>query len=425
MRWGRWLTNEVFMARAAYFNVPAFGHINPTLPLTAELIRRGEEVAYFAPASFREAVAGSGARFVDYGGTVVNDIRDAPTNPYRLARYLIDATPAVVDHVLPELEKNRPDYLIHDMICVWGPVLAKLLNVPAIATVPTFSFTLASALGSPRTYLELLGLMASGLPDYLRAGLGAHRLWRRYGVVTAPGPRALLNYEGLNVVFTSPEFQPRSRQLAGQFRYVGASIGDRYGDDNEFVDRLGNLPLVYVALGTIFNARLDFYREALKALEGLDVQAIVSVGEHIQLSDLQPIPPNCLVVDRAPQVAILKRAAVFVTHGGMNSVSEGLYNGVPLILVPQMIEQRYVARRVAELGAGLAFPKGFATAAELRGALRRVLEDGQFRAGAAALGEALRACGGARQGAEEILRYTAARGVSRPVDARGPRQAVS
>jgi UDP:flavonoid glycosyltransferase YjiC (YdhE family) len=50
---------------------------------------------------------------------------------------------------------------------------------------------------------------------------------------------------------------------------------------------------------------------------------------------------------------VLRRADLFITHGGFNSVQEGLVAGVPLLLFPQMQEQVFNAERVSELGAGL------------------------------------------------------------------------
>ena len=96
---------------------------------------------------------------------------------------------------------------------------------------------------------------------------------------------------------------------------------------------------------------------------------------------------------------MLRRATVFVTHGGMNSVNEGLYHGVPLLVVPQMSEQAMVGRRVEELGAGLYLAKEGVTADRLRDSVRRLLSEDGFRAAAQIVRESFLTAGGAARAA--------------------------
>ena len=79
----------------------------------------------------------------------------------------------------------------------------------------------------------------------------------------------------------------------------------------------------------------------------------MSVGEKTEISSLGSIPENFIVKNSVDQISVLQTADVFITHCGMNSVNESLYFGVPMVLFPQHSEQRIVADRVAELGAGI------------------------------------------------------------------------
>ncbi len=98
---------------------------------------------------------------------------------------------------------------------------------------------------------------------------------------------------------------------------------------------------------------------------------------------------------------MLGEASVFLTHCGMNSVSESLYLGVPLVLFPQQEEQGMVARRVQELGAGVPLPAP--TPAAIHQALSLVLADPAFQHSAQHISEGFRAAGGYRRGADKIL----------------------
>jgi MGT family glycosyltransferase len=102
---------------------------------------------------------------------------------------------------------------------------------------------------------------------------------------------------------------------------------------------------------------------------------------------------------------VLQRSAVCVTHGGLNTVEEALYYGVPLVVVPQGVDQFVTAGRVEALGAGVRLDSSTLSAEGLRRAVERVLSDESFRQGSKAIGESFRAAGGYRRAAEEILSF--------------------
>jgi MGT family glycosyltransferase len=160
------------------------------------------------------------------------------------------------------------------------------------------------------------------------------------------------------------------------------------------------MPTVYISFGTVDNAHPDFYQNCLKAMEGQPYRVILSVGTDTDIRKLGEIPTNCQVQNTVEQIAILQCADVFVTHCGMNSVSEALYYGVPLVLFPQSPEQQGVANRVLELNAGI--PLKNTTPEEIRNAVQTALEQQELREGAAAIQASFRQCGGAKQTADFI-----------------------
>ena len=167
--------------------------------------------------------------------------------------------------------------------------------------------------------------------------------------------------------------------------------------------------MIYVSLGTLFNADPAFYRNCFEAFGGQNVRVVMSIGTTTTAASLGSPPANIVVKPWVPQLDMLRRASVFVSHGGMNSVSESLYHGVPLVVVPQMGEQEIVARQVEGLGAGLYLAKEDVTAERLRQAVHRVLGDDRFRQQAASVRESFDAAGGAARGADAILAFTSPR----------------
>ncbi|MDF5717662.1 MAG: glycosyltransferase [Rhizonema sp. NSF051] len=96
----------------------------------------------------------------------------------------------------------------------------------------------------------------------------------------------------------------------------------------------------------------------------------------------------------------------YLTHGGMNSVMEFLYYGVPMIVIPQMPEQKMTAQRFAELNLGLNFEKAEVTASLLESVVTRVMNEPQWRDHVRQMQQVLQATVGYQQAADEILWFT-------------------
>jgi MGT family glycosyltransferase len=118
------------VAVIAFFNIGMHGRVNPTLPVVAELVRRGHAVRYYTTPAFAKELSDVGADVVEYedGGA----IPDPPT-PLALLEVLARSTLAVLPVVLPDLRSARPDLVVHDAACPWGAVAARQLAVPAAA----------------------------------------------------------------------------------------------------------------------------------------------------------------------------------------------------------------------------------------------------------------------------------------------------
>ena len=108
------------MSRAFFFNIPAHGHTNPTLPLVSELTRRGEDIVYYSSDTFRAKIESAGAEFRSYSSGVDFDCHNIDSNIFVNAGRLLDASRRLVPRILDELAGDRPDYVIHDSMCVWG-----------------------------------------------------------------------------------------------------------------------------------------------------------------------------------------------------------------------------------------------------------------------------------------------------------------
>jgi MGT family glycosyltransferase len=219
------------------------------------------------------------------------------------------------------------------------------------------------------------------------------------------------------------EFDFPRRELPPHFHYIGSFAASRQvNTDHQFPwDRLDGRPLIFASLGTCPDStNLPVFRKILTACAGLDAQLVLALGKWQNERDsvrekLDSIPDNAMVVDFAPQMELLDRAALLITHGGSNTVLEALCRGVPMVALPRNVDQTGMGSRVAYTGAGLRASFKHCTPQELRGLVQRVLAEDSFRRRAQELQQAMLAAGGARRAAEIVEQaLTTRRPVVRP-----------
>lgn len=120
----------------------------------------------------------------------------------------------------------------------------------------------------------------------------------------------------------------------------------------------------------------EVYKHILKAVEPLEyVQVVLSVGKNINPKKLDPVPSNTIIVRSAPQIELLKRAALCITHAGLNTVLESLAHGVPMIAIPIGYDQPGTAARIAYHGLGEIIELENLTVEGLSQRMQRVLID--------------------------------------------------
>jgi len=396
------------VARALFLSLPLYGHVNPTLPLVGELGRSGDDVTYYATEQFRGAIEGVGGSFRAYRDAYLREMHELPVNTDELSWLLMRTASTVLAAELEDFRRERPDYVITDAVAPWGQWVGKILGVPVVTSVPTFavnrhvmSFAVRQGLRprSGRRFLSKLRHMAMAKR--------LHRELRRTYGVDGPGVIAsVTGRSGLNIVYTSRAFQPCAESFDERYVFVGPST-TRAEDVASFPwDVLGDRPLVYVSLGTLFNDNAAFYRTCFEAFGQEDVQVVLALGTKVSLETIGVPPANFVIVPRVPQLALLERVQVFVSHGGMNSVNESLSRGVPLVVIPQMSEQELVGRQVQALGAGVCLTREGVTPEGLRSAVRRVLSEGGFRESAARLRAGFGEAGGVGRGVERIREFS-------------------
>lgn len=132
----------------------------------------------------------------------------------------------------------------------------------------------------------------------------------------------IYNPPELNLVYTLREYQPYENEFSDkQYKFLGPSIYDRKEVDFDFVKGIN--PVIYISLGTVLKGAKSFFQDCIEAFRDENVDVIISVGHKFDVRKLKNIPSNVHIYNSVPQLQVLTMADVFVTHGGMNSISEG------------------------------------------------------------------------------------------------------
>jgi len=175
----------------------------------------------------------------------------------------------------------------------------------------------------------------------------------------------------------------RSEDGAGHTRFHHTG---RFHDGNGRIgvdfpwERLTREPLIYASMGTVQTGLADVFRVVATAgMKRKDFQLVLSVSHYLDPKEIGPLPSNTVIVKRAPQLELLKRASVCITHAGMSTVLEALAQCVRQVEIPVTNDQPGVATRIANKKIGLFVPLKDLTPSHLSLLLDKVLNDSAYR----------------------------------------------
>jgi MGT family glycosyltransferase len=372
--------------KIAWFCVPAHGHTNPTLGLVKTLTEAGHQIWYFSFEEFREKIERAGATFIGCDGYDF-DMEDKE-NADRVGKDKVFATELLVSSTLALDEMStrmireiEPDIIVSDSVAFWGKLAAMKHQLPYVSSTTTFAFNRYSSKYMQESAWDIARMLLA-LP---RINKQLKRL-RDKGYPVKSLLDIVQNDNDTNtIVYTSKYFQPCSDTFSDRYHFIGPSIRPVTDPVEKTADKT-----VYISMGTV-NQNRQFYRNCISVLAATGWQVIISMGTNTDHFD--DLPKNIQVFESVDQMAVLSIADAFITHCGMNSASEGLYFGVPLVLFPQTPEQDAVAKRTEELGAGVRLKS--ISEKDILEALTKVLSEPQYKEGAVRVSESFKACRGA------------------------------
>jgi zeaxanthin glucosyltransferase len=388
------------------------GHINPLVGVVQWLTSDGHQVGWLPlPSAMGEVdmaqIKGLGVEYLQPPPLPVGvvppqeELAALLADPQRAweahSSFLLDPIELLLGGLMQLIDWFRPDVALIDTLAYPGIVAAHRTGLPWVGVCT--GLTLLHPPGFSAVYH---GDMSRLVPTRAAVFAG-HSLAPDFRLFDCPSPEA-------NVVFCTREFVGDTNPPANTW-LVGPSIPPRArGDETDFpFGRLpADRPLVYASFGSV-HSRLDLDDViGTLATATTALGATLVIGSESVAARAPELPPHVFAVPYAPQLALLERASVFVTHGGANSVMEGLYCGVPLLVVPLAGDQPLQAMLVDRAGAGAVLERERLTAGSVAAALARLLERrGSIHRTVTRIRAAYRANDGARLAARVVTRTTA------------------
>jgi UDP:flavonoid glycosyltransferase YjiC (YdhE family) len=356
------------------------GHFGPLVPFAQAFRRAGDEVLVAAPHAARSMVESAGLPFWGFDDpppqreavySSLDGLSDDQKNAMVLGEVFtrLDAR-AALPGVMDACSEWWPHVVLRETCEFAGYLAAERRGIPharvGIGLGSSEDFISENVTGVLADLRSELGLHPDPVGERLRGAPFVTLTPRGMEDPAAPGPAGARRFRELNPGVSNglPLWWP--------------------GDER---------PLVYLTFGSVaptMDLFPDLYRAAIDALADLPARVLVTVGRDRDPADLGPLPGNVRAERWVPQRRVMPHAAAMVCHGGFGTVRMALASGVPMVVLPLFADQPNNARRIAELGAGIALQRGPAGIAELAEAVAVVLDDSFYRAAAARVASEVR-----------------------------------
>ena len=403
----------------------ATGHLNTLNPLGYELKQRGHRVTVISIEDAREKVEAAGLEFVaiareEYPVGHTKEIFDKLGSLKGIAamKFTVDAIANGANILMayaPEvIKKEGIEALLVDQASCEGGTIAEHCGIPFVSICSAIMLNEEisvppcitdwdydpSWVGKIRNSIGYAAINIGRLPL-----LNVINRYRRQWVLK-PFIHIDEAYSDLAQISQQPEeFEFPRRKLPTTFFFAGSFNSPTSRKPIPFpYEKLTGQPLIYASLGTVQNRLLPIFQSIIAACTELDVQLVIALGGGLKPESLDESAKgtNTIVVGYAPQLELLQKADLTITHAGMNTTLESLSCGVPMVAIPITNDQPGVAARIVWTGAGEKISPRAVNPSRLRNLIQQVLSNPSYKKNALRLQQAMEQAGRQKRAADII-----------------------
>jgi UDP:flavonoid glycosyltransferase YjiC (YdhE family) len=407
------------MALVGLFCPPTVGHLNPMTVLGRTLLKRGHSVTLFGIADVEAFVRSCGLDFRVLGASEypVGSVEKSSKVLGRLRgiqalRFTVNAGSRLAEitcrFASSQVEASGIDLMVVDQNEPAAGSVAERLQVPYLNLVniplnfdPDIPPPITGWAYNPCAWSRLRNRAAYNMFYWIISPITQtiNQYRKTWNLPKLRTPEDSFSSAGQICQMTSTFDFPR--KINAGFSYTGPFF-DESRHMNLTLNGLNGKPLVYASMGTLQNRDVSVYRQIAAACGSLNVQLVISLGGSGQMDELCGLPSDSIIANYVPQLEVLTKAKLVVTHAGLNTVQEALHFGVPMVAIPVTNDQPAVAARLHRSGAGEVIPLVQLTGETLREKIVKVLEEDSFRRAAMKQRESSLKAGGVELAAELI-----------------------
>jgi zeaxanthin glucosyltransferase len=389
------------LAHLGFLTLDFMGHLYPMSSLALYLKRRGHQVTFFCLADSETFLTRVGLTCIVFGRQALppgysKAVSDelGKLHGLRGLRYTLARFAGEMDAQLSELpaaiREAGIEALVIDQFFTSGSTIAEHLHLPYVHAanalmgnvdeeLPPISFGWANdthLVALMRNKAAHLFLRTIARP--IRTKLNAQReVWG-----LAPYTEFLNERFGdrPQICQQPPGFEFPRRALPRNFHFVGPLHNRENRAATPFPwETIDGRPLIYASMGTLQNGLGWVFRRIAEACDGLNAQLVISLGGNMDPLQFSDLPGDPIVVRFAPQLELLQRAVLSITHAGLNTALESLAQGVPMVAIPVTNDQPAVAARIAWTGTGRVVPLDRLGDGALRASVIAVMSTPSYR----------------------------------------------
>lgn len=397
----------------------ATGHINTMFPLGRELQQRGHRVTVLSAVEARDRAEAARFEFYEvyHHRSITEKAIQLQQKPNRLTN--IQQTMRYFSYIAETRLRTTPDVirsqgievLLVDLSVFEGGTIADFLSIPYITVCCLLPFYRDVSIPpifttwqySTQWWAKLRNRAAYKLSDRLKKPIW--QVINRYRQQWH-----LSDYGDDNDLFSSlaiitrhiPELE-FPRKLPPHFHFTGPFHQAMVRQTVDFpFERLNDKPLIYASMGTLQNRDRSIFYKIAAACAALEVQLVLSLGGGLKPEDLLALEGDPIVVRYAPQLELLERAKLIITHAGLNTALEALSCGVPVVAIPITDDQPAVGARIVWSGAGELLTPSQLSATRLREKIHQVLTEPSYKVNAVQLQDAIATTNGVKRAGDIV-----------------------
>lgn len=399
------------MKTVLFFINPFLGHINANLSLAKNMQEQSIRVLFFSTDRYREKIEKAGLTWVEYPSSAtmfdwktekkLSTIEEGIEKVVRYySRHFSSDYKLFEDFAERMINKYNADAIIYDYAdAYWAKQAAIHCCIPYISSSPTFAINRNLYDRCPEDFIKYVWRI-----PYDRSFFKNERYIDKFANLIEKKIRRenhtedfdifeIGNSPYLNIIHTAKEYQKHYECFDATFRFIGYQYERNQGFSDFPFSEIENREVIYISLGsTDMSNDPEFFRLCMHAFQDMDQLVVISTGPHIDAGVLSSSSSSFsgIVRNFCPQIKILEKARLFISHGGYNSSAEAFLLGVPMICVPYQSDQFYIAEYVQSIQAGIYLERSQLTCEKLKASAREILNCSSYGEHSKAFGSLLK-----------------------------------